>query len=43
MRHFFRALASLVDDAEFWLSLAGLLLVGVGMAVTLLHAFGVSR
>lgn len=39
----FRAFVALVDDADFWLPLAGLVLIGVGMAVTLLHLLGYSR
>lgn len=43
MRYVLSALTSLADDAEFWLSLAGLVLIGVGMAATLLHLFGYAR
>jgi hypothetical protein len=43
MRYLFRLFTSLVDDAEFWLPLAGLVLIGAGMAMTLLHVFGYAR
>jgi hypothetical protein len=40
MRWLARTLASLGEDVEFWLSLLGLLLIGSGILVTVLHAFG---
>lgn len=43
MRALLRALVGFVDGPEFWLSLAGLVLVGTGMAITLLHWMGFLR
>lgn len=43
MRAFLRALADLVDESEFWLSLVGLLLIGAGLVFSLLHLFAYPR
>ena len=43
MRQIFRVFVDLVDDVDFWLPLAGLVLIGAGAAVTLLHLLGTHR
>ena len=43
MRRLARLLSDVVDDVEFWLPALGLLLIGIGILVTILHVFGRSR
>lgn len=43
MRTLLRTLVGLAEGPELWLSLAGLVLVGAGMAITLLHWAGYFR
>jgi hypothetical protein len=40
MRWLIQTLSELMADAEFWLPALGLLLIGAGILMTLLHFFG---
>jgi hypothetical protein len=43
MRGLARLLSEVVDEVEFWLPALGLLLIGTGILVTILHVFGRAR
>ena len=43
MRRLSRLLSDVVDEAEFWLSALGLLLIGIGILVTILHVLARAR
>jgi hypothetical protein len=43
MRRLSRLLSDVVDEAEFWLPALGLLLIGIGILVTILHVLARAR
>jgi len=43
MRRLARLLSEVVDEVEFWLPALGLLLIGTGILVTILHVFRRAR
>jgi len=43
MRRLARLFSDVVDGAEFWLPALGLLVIGIGILVTILHVFARAR